>query len=231
MRINKFLSQSDLGSRRKVEELVKNGLISVNGKKCTDLSKQISENDVVKFKNKEIKNKNEKIYLMLNKPVGYLVTKTDEYGRKTIYDLLPEKYKNLNYIGRLDYNSSGLLILTNDGNFNQKITKPNSKIPKTYKVLVNRKLTIQELKKLESGIIIDGHKTLPAKILNTGGDKFTIVIYEGKKRQIRLMVASLGAKVIELKRIKIGALMLGGLESGKHKTLNEKNIHLLTKNK
>ncbi|MDD4289863.1 MAG: pseudouridine synthase [Patescibacteria group bacterium] len=231
MRINKFLSQSGLGSRRKVEELIKNGLIFVNGKICNNLSKQIFEKDIVKFQNKELKIENEKTTIMLNKPIGYLVTKHDDRGRKTIYSLLPEIYKNLNYIGRLDYNSSGLLILTNDGDLNQKITKPLNKIPKTYKVITNRNLTKKEFKKLESGIIIEGHKTLPATISNINDDKFTITIYEGKKRQIRLMVASVGAKVIELKRIQIGELELGKLDIGKYELLNKKQVSLLTKYK
>lgn len=232
MRINKFLSQSKLGSRRKVEEFIEMGLVFVNGKKCTNLSTQIDETkDIVKFQNKILKLENQKIYLALNKPVGYLVTRTDEHGRRTIYDLLPEKYKNLNYIGRLDYNSQGLLILTNDGDLNQEITKPKNKIPKTYEVIADRKLTIQELKKLESGVIIEGHKTLPAEISNINGNKFTITIYEGKKRQIRLMVASLNAEVLELKRIQIGKLRLGNLEIGKYKLLDKSRIMLLTQTK
>ncbi|HNZ86441.1 MAG TPA: pseudouridine synthase [bacterium] len=229
MRINKFLSSCGLGSRRKVEELIKKDLIFVNGKICNDLSKQISEQDIVEFQNKKLKIENKKITIMLNKPIGYLVTKTDDRGRKTIYDLLPEKYKNLNYIGRLDYNSSGLLILTNDGDLNQKITKPKNKIPKTYEVTTDKKLTSQELKKLEHGVVIEGHKTLPAEILNANEDKFTITIYEGKKRQIRLMVASLNAKVVKLKRIQIGKLKLGNLELGKYKLLEDSSVNLLTK--
>ncbi|HNV97477.1 MAG TPA: pseudouridine synthase [bacterium] len=229
MRINKFLSQAGLGSRRKVEELIKSGLILINGKICNDLSKQINENDIVKYQNKELKIESEKITIMLNKPIGYLVTKHDDRGRKTIYDLLPHEYKNLNYVGRLDYNSSGLLILTNDGDLNQKITKPLNKIPKTYEVITSRNLTEKEFKKLESGIVIEGHKTLPAKISNISGNKFTITIYEGKKRQIRLMVIHVGAKVIELKRIQIGGLKLGKLDIGKYELLNQKQISPLTK--
>lgn len=228
MRINKFLSSCGLGSRRKVEELINKGLIFVNGKVCTDLSKQISDNDIVRFQKKELKIGNEKITIMLNKPAGYLVTQYDEHGRKTIYDLLPKQYKNLNYIGRLDYNSCGLLILTNDGDLNQKITKPENKIPKTYEVITDRELSNQELKKLGCGVIIEGYKTLPAEISNANGNKFTITIYEGKKRQIRLMVATTGAKVTELKRIRIGGLELGDLRLGKYEILNQSRIRLLT---
>lgn len=229
MRINKFLSNCGLGSRRKVEELITRGQIFINKKICTDLSTQINANDIVKFQGKELKIKTEKIYLALNKPVEYLVTKSDDRGRRTIYDLLPEKYQNLNYVGRLDYNSSGLLILTNDGDLNQEITKPKNKIPKTYETKTDRKLTTQELKKLESGVIIENQKTLPAEISNINGNKFTITIHEGKKRQIRLMVASVEAKVIELKRIGIGKLEIGDLELGKYRLLDEKQTQLLTK--
>lgn len=229
MRINKFLSSCGLGSRRKVEELITKGLVFVNGKKCTNLSTQINENDVVKFNGKELKTNEEKIYLALNKPVGYLVTRTDEHGRRTIYDLLPEKYKNLNYIGRLDYNSSGLLILTNNGYLNQEITKPKNKIPKTYEVTTNRTLTDKEFAKLESGVVIEGHKTLPAKIFNVKQNKFHITIFEGKKRQIRLMVKSVDTEIVELKRISIGKLELESLELGQHRILKKKEIDLLTK--
>ncbi len=230
MRINKFLAQSGLGSRRKVEELIKSGLIFVNDEQCRDLSTQISTgSDVVRFRNKILKLEDEKIYLMLNKPKGYLVTQYDEHGRRTIYDLLPRQYKNLNYIGRLDYNSQGLLILTNDGELNQEIAKPKNKIPKKYEVIINSNLTQENIQQLQTGVMIDGAKTMPAKISNVKDNRFTITIYEGKKRQIRLMIQSLGSEVLELKRIRIGALELGDLETGRYKLLDEKQIKLLTK--
>ncbi|MDD3285014.1 MAG: pseudouridine synthase [Patescibacteria group bacterium] len=224
MRINKFLAQCNLGSRRKVEELVKNGEIIVNNKIISDLGTQVNENDEVKYKNKILKNEQEKIYIAINKPVGYIVTKQDDYERKTIYDLLPSEFQNLKYVGRLDYTSEGLIIMTNDGDFIEEITHPKYKLQKIYEVILNKTLTKQQIQMLRDGIIIEDKKTKPAKVNLIDKTKLEITIFEGRKRQIREMIKSVGSGIINLKRIQIGNLELGNIHSGKYIFINKSDI-------
>lgn len=228
MRINKFLAKCNLGSRRKVEELIKNGEIVVNGKICTDLSTQITDKDYVKYNGKNLKNKTSNIYIALNKPKNYIVSYSDEFGRKTIYELLPEKLHNLKYIGRLDYDSEGLLILTNDGDFANELTHPKYKLPKTYEVLIQGKIEMEKIEQLKNGIIIEHKKTLPANVKiikqNKNNTLLHITITQGRKRQIRLMIKAIGSEVINLLRIKIGNLELGDLKSGKWTFIDKKSI-------
>lgn len=226
MRINKFLANCNLGSRRKVEELIKAGKIIVNDKICTNLGSQITEKDIVRYQGKILKIKSEKIYLALNKPIGYLCTKTDTHNRKTIYNLLPPEYQNLKYVGRLDYNSEGLLFLTNDGDWINQITHPKYKLSKTYEVMLNKPITTLDIEKLKKGIVINGQKTLPAKVKTMGKNKLHITIFEGRKRQIREMIKSLGSGVYSLTRIQIGKFKLGNLKSGKFQII--KNPKRLT---
>jgi len=224
MRINKFLANCNLGSRRQVEELVRAGQIKVNKKICTNLATQISEQDVVEYKNKILKPENEKIYLALNKPTEYLCTKKDSYGRKTIYEFLPLKYRHLKYVGRLDYNSEGLLLLTNDGDWANQITHPRYKLPKTYEVILNKPLNQNQLQKLRDGIMIENKKTLPAQVREVSKMKLDITIFEGRKRQIRLMIQAVGSGIYNLKRIQIGKLELGNLALGKYKIIRPQNL-------
>ncbi len=224
MRINKFLAQCNLGSRRKVEEFVKNGQIIVNGKICTNLGTQITDQDIVKFQNQIIKPSQEKIYLALNKPQGILVTKKDTHQRDTIYKLLPKKYQHLKYVGRLDLNSEGLLLLTNDGDWANQITHPRYKLPKTYEVILNKPLNQNQIQKLRDGIMIENKKTLPAQVKEISKMKLNITILEGRKRQIRLMIQAVGSGIYNLKRIQIGKLELGGLALGKYKIIRPQSL-------
>ena len=206
MRINKFLAQCNLGSRRKVEELIKAGNIIVNGKVCTDLSTQITEEDIVKYKGQILKQNNNKIYLAVNKPKEYLVTKTDTHDRRTIYSLLPDKYQDLKYVGRLDYDSEGLLFMTNEA-------------------MLNKAISLQDIEKLRTGIMIKGKKTLPAIVKEVGKNKLHITISEGRKRQIRLMIQAVGSGTYNLKRIQIGKFRLGNLKLGNFREIkNLKNL-------
>lgn len=218
------MAQCNLGSRRKVEELVKNGEIIVNNKIISDLGTQVNENDEVKYKNKILKNEQEKIYIAINKPVGYIVTKQDDYERKTIYDLLPSEFQNLKYVGRLDYTSEGLIIMTNDGDFIEEITHPKYKLQKIYEVILNKTLTKQQIQMLRDGIIIEDKKTKPAKVNLIDKTKLEITIFEGRKRQIREMIKSVGSGIINLKRIQIGNLELGNIHSGKYIFINKSDI-------
>ncbi len=228
MRINKFLAKCNLGSRRNVEELIKNGEIIVNGKVCQDLSTQINENDYVKYGGKILKNTTSNIYIALNKPKNYIVSRIDEFGRKTIYELLPEKLQDLKYIGRLDYDSEGLLILTSDGDFANELTHPKYKLAKTYEVFVKGFIDRNKISQLQNGIIIERKKTLPAIVKIIKQNKNTallhITIYEGRKRQIRLMMQAIECEVMSLVRIKIGKLDLGDIKIGKYKTIQKIDI-------
>jgi len=229
MRINKFLAQCNLGSRRQVEELILQGKIVVNGSVCTELAARIDpEKDVVEYQGKRVKLLPEKIYLMLNKPKNYLVTHRDDFQRKTVYDLLPDFHTHLFAIGRLDYRSEGLLLFTNDGDFAHKIIHPRFKLPKVYKVSVKGKITGLQVQKLQKGVEIDGKKTQPAIVFvkNRYPEKtvLRITIFEGRKRQIRRMIKAVGSEVLELKRLQIGDVKLGKLPIGMWRLLKPNEV-------
>lgn len=229
VRINKFLAKANIGSRRKVEEYILNGDVKVNGAVCTDLSQQIDENqDIVQYKNKRVIPEKEMTLIVMNKPKNYIVTKSDEFNRRTVYDLLPEFAKKLNPVGRLDFASEGLLILTNDGDLANKIIHPQFKLPKTYFVTVNAVLSDEELQKLREGIVLDGKATLPAKVyIRKISEKHTelkMTINEGRNRQIRRMIESLGHEVMQLKRIQIGELHLDNLPTGMWRFLTPEEV-------
>jgi len=229
MRINKFLAQCKLGSRRHVEELVTSGKIKVNGRICTELFCQIDpEKDRVLYNDQEVKFIDEKIYLMLNKPKNYLVSSKDNFGRKTVYDLLPDFKAHLFPIGRLDYNSEGLLLCTTDGDFANKIIHPRYKLPKVYKVLVKGDLIDAQIQHLRDGVIIEGKKTAPALVfIKKRADNtitLRITIFEGRKRQIRYMIKKIGAEVLSLKRLQIGDVKLGNLPLGMWRMLRPSEV-------
>jgi 23S rRNA pseudouridine2605 synthase len=149
-----------------VESLVTDGKIVVNGKVCTDLAMQITEDqDIVQYSGKELKRKQDKIYIILNKPAGFVVSAQDEYSRKTVYDLLPEKYANLPYAGRLDKGSEGLLLFTNDGELIKQLTHPSHKVLKSYRVDIDKKLSHNDLIRLRNGVEIEGGITQKAEYL------------------------------------------------------------------
>jgi len=232
VRINKFLAQCNLGSRRFVENIISAGYIKVNDKIVNDLSLKVDpERDVVKFKNNVIEIKNKKVYIMLNKPAKYLVTKKDDFKRKTVFELIPDFGTNMHYIGRLDYMSTGLLLMTNDGDFAQQIIHPRNKLPKLYKVSVKGYLTKSQIEQLRKGVTIAGKKTSPAIVFIKKRSQTTtilkITIFEGRKRQIRHMIKSVGSEVLELKRLQIGNLKLGKLPLGSWRFLTRNEIDAL----
>lgn len=229
VRINKYLAQCNLGSRRSVEKLILDGKILVNNKVETNLSLQIDPKvDIIKYEGKQIILNPENIYLMLNKPKKYLVSTKDEFDRKLIYDLLPDFKTNLFYIGRLDYMSEGLLLLTNDGDFAEKIIHPRYKLQKVYKVKIKGKITDESIDKLRKGIVINGKKTKPAIVfVNNFKNNTTtlkITIFEGRKRQIRYMLKSVGSEVLELKRLQIGNVKLNKLPVGMWRMLKPSEV-------
>lgn len=229
MRINKFLSTCGVASRRKAEEIILAGRISVNGKVVTELSTDIDENnDRVFLDGKRVQYTSNYIYLMLYKPKGCITSLLDDKGRKTVMDFIPEKYRPfVKPVGRLDYDSEGLLLFTNDGDFSEKITNPASKIKKHYIVKIEGTITRPEILKLSRGVNIDENtKTAPAmiKVLEENDEKtkLEIVIQEGKNREIRRMFESIGKNVVFLKRTQIGMLRLGGLARGTTKPFDPK---------
>jgi pseudouridine synthase len=234
MRINKFLAKAGLGSRRACEPLILNGKIKVNGKIITDLATDINpEKDEVTAQDKLVKIPTRKIYLMLNKPQGYLVTFSDPFKRKTIFELLPKFSERVFSIGRLDKSSCGLLLLTNDGDLANKIMHPKLKIPKVYLVKVKGKLSQSQINKLRSGVTLEDGKTLPAKVFiknyNKSQDttKLRMTIFEGRNRQIRRMIKQIGCQTIYLKRVQIGGIRLGRLAEGNWRFLKSKELGIL----
>lgn len=228
MRINKYLASCELGSRRKVEDYVLQGFVSVNGNIVKDLSLDIRENDVVFFKNKRVKPVNKKVYVMLNKPKCYITSLSDEKGRNVVTNLIKGCKEKIFPVGRLDYNTEGLLILTNDGDFANNIIHPSKHISKTYEVKLKYLPTQKQIRELQKGIFIDGIKTLPSKVEIVGNDNeyyiVHITIYEGRNREIRKMFEALNLKIYNLKRISIGLLELGNLEIGKFRYLDKPDI-------
>jgi 23S rRNA pseudouridine2605 synthase len=229
VRINRFLAQANLGSRRQVEELILNGKVLVNGKICKELSTQIDPaGDSVVCNGKVVRSDQELMYIMLNKPLDYIVTRSDEYGRKTVFDLLPDFARSLNPVGRLDKDSEGLLILTNDGSLANQITHPRYKLEKVYKVEVQGNLTKEAIDRLRQGVEIEGVKTQSARVFTKShiGDRYVlrITLREGKKRQIRYMIEAIGCKVLHLKRLQIGDISLEKLPVGMWRFLRPNEI-------
>ena len=215
MNLQKALQTMFLSRRKSSEYILTNG-VKVNGKLIKEPWYELNDTDIIEFDNTFIKvsdiikTQNNKVYYLLNKPKGYLCTFKDEYGRNTIQELIKNKIKEkVFYVGRLDYDSSGILLLTNDGKFANFLLRPENNISKVYNVLINGVLSQKEILKLKNGVLLEtGYKTLPAKIKilqkHDNSSLIQITINEGKKRQIKLMIKSLGYKVIELTRIKFG---------------------------
>lgn len=230
MRINKYLATCELGSRRKVEEYIKAGKITINDKVVTDLSYDVRDGDDVKYNGKSLTLVNKKVYIMLNKPKCYISSQKDEKDRKLAIDLLKGVKEKVFGVGRLDYNTQGLLLFTNDGDWANNIIHPSKHISKTYEVKIKVMPTTKQLNSLRRGIVLDGQKTLPADVEIVGmEDSYVIVhitIYEGRNREIRRMFEYLNIKIYALKRLSIGLLELGDLAEGKYRYLknNEKEL-------
>jgi len=207
-RVQKIISEAGIASRRKAEEFIKSGQVLINGKKAKLGDKADPKTDVVKVYGKVVKPAEEKIYLILNKPKGYVVSKSDPLNRKTVFSLLPPEYQNkLWNVGRLDFNTEGLLILTNDGTLTQELSHPKYEHEKEYEVVVQEEVKDNQLEHLREGVDLPTGTTYPAKVKTKNG-KIYITIHEGKKRQVRRMFEAVGLTVKNLKRIRIGGLKL-----------------------
>ena len=231
MRINKYLASCELGSRRKVEDLIKNNKIKVNNQIINDMSYDIKNTDIVEYNNTIIRPQLNKIYLMLNKPKCYITSLKDNQNRKVVMDLLKGVKEKVFPVGRLDYNTQGLLLLTNDGEWANNITHPSKHIEKTYQVKLKVLLTNNQLKMIRLGIKYGNIKYLPATIkLKSIEDNFyiyEITIFEGKNREIRNIFETLKVKIYSLKRIAIGNLKLGDLKEGKYRYLTQEEINFI----
>ena len=230
----KALTEAGLGSRRKMSDAIKNGKVNVNGVIAENFRLPVNtEADRILFDGHPINLKAEQpIYLMLNKPDGLLCTTSDERGRRTILDILPEKYRRLRLypVGRLDLDSTGLLILTNDGALTYQLTHPRFEHEKEYLVQIEGSLQPREKQSLEHGIKLEDGLTAPAiikEVRSTPPHNYSLTIHEGKKRQIRRMFAHLGYRVLTLKRIRMGSLVLGSLQEGQTRELTAREVKSL----
>ena len=231
MRLNKFLSTAGIASRRKCDELIKEGRVSVNGQIMTEMGFDVNlKKDVVKFDGRVISLPTSFVYYKFNKPKGYVCTANDEKGRKTIFDLVNSSYR-LFSVGRLDYDTEGLLILTNDGDFANKISHPTFHIEKEYRVTVEGEILESEMAVLRKGVVVDGERLPSSKVkwlsYEKGFTKLSVIIDEGQNRQIRRMFEAIGKNIKLLKRIRIGKVSLGGLKRGELKELKPLEIALL----
>ena len=231
IRLQKFLAECGIASRRKSEEYITDGRVKVNGKIETELGIKIDpEIDKVYFDGKLVKKNDEKVYILLNKPIGYVTTVKDQFNRKTVMDLVKINQKVVP-VGRLDMYTSGALILTNDGDFVYKITHPKHEVEKTYNVTIKGDILKDELNLLRDGVMIDGYKTKSAKvrilkkIINKNLTRIEVIIHEGRNRQIRKMFKSINKSVVALHRSKIGNICVNDMKIGtwRYLTIDEVN--------
>lgn len=227
VRLQKYLASQGVASRRKCEEYIEQGKVSVNGKIVTELgTKILPRKDVILFEGKKVKVQEKKVYILLNKPIGYVTTVSDQFDRDTVLDLVsvPERVVP---VGRLDMYTSGALILTNDGDFVYQVTHPKHEITKTYIATVKGMVSEEEITRLREGVRIDDYQTKPAKVKVIKKDeekqitRLEIIIHEGKNRQVRKMCEAVGKKVVALHRSKIGKIGVNGLALGKWRYLDQ----------
>lgn len=238
MRINKYIAASGVASRRKADELIANGNVRVNGKTMKELGYNVATEDKVEVNGKEIMPVAKKSYYILNKPLGYITSVTDDKGRPTVVELINdgelsslEGKPRLFPVGRLDYNTTGLLILTDDGDLAYRITHPKHNIPKTYRVLVSGELSRERQAKLRKGIDIGGFVTSRAEVKVIKAVHNTtlvdITIHEGKNRQVRKMFSAIGNPVQALERTAIGDIKLGRLSVGHYRKITKEELEYL----
>ena len=231
MRLEKYIATSGIASRRSVKKSIQAGLVTVNGEPVLVPGHPINvETDSVEFEGKQVEPLAERIYLMLNKPTGCLTTRRDERGRPTVMELVADLRDTIYPVGRLDLETEGLLLFTNDGDFAYRLLHPSHEVEKTYLVWVKGVPRDDAIQRLRQGVTISSGATAPAKIKrvkvskDSASTKFEVVIHEGKKRQVRLMFKAVGHPVIRLKRVRIGNLRLGNLPSGQYRFLSPEEI-------
>jgi 23S rRNA pseudouridine2605 synthase len=230
----KALTEAGVGSRRKMADAIKNGRVEVNGETVENFRHPVNlETDRVSVNSKSVDLKPRRtVYLMVNKPAGIITTTSDERGRRTVMDILPDKYRHVRLypVGRLDKDSTGLLLLTNDGELTYRLTHPKFEHDKEYLIHIEGSLKPEEKRKLESGFELEDGMTYPVvveEIKSPPPFNYSITMHEGRKRQVRRMLANLGYQVMELKRIRMGNLKLGNLREGAARELNPAEIRVL----
>jgi len=231
MRINKYLAQCGIGSRRKCDDYIANGLIKINGRINKNFSYKVSDNDFVQYKNKLI-NPEPYVTYLLNKPRGYICTKNDNLDRKVIYDLIPQE--DLFSIGRLDYDTTGIILLTNDGDLCYRLSHPKFEIKKKYFVATNLKLKDSELVQINKGLKIDKNIKFTAKIKFLSKEKnnfyWDVILTEGKNHEIKKIFSYFNIKVLSLHRYEFNGLVIKNLKEGKYRKLNKHELALLVAN-
>lgn len=235
IRLNKYLASTGIGSRRKCDDYILAGRVAVNGKVVHKLGLKIDEeSDTVTFDNEKVQLKSAYIYIIINKPKGFISTVNDEHGRRTVLDLIPSTDR-VYPVGRLDADTTGLLLLTNDGDLTNKLTHPKYKIPKTYHALLDRIIRPIDAYHFERGIMLDDKKTAPCKLKEIrvidNCSYLEIIIREGRNRQIRRMFEQLGYEEVELDRIAFGSLMLTGLKRREWRYLTQDEVNGLKRTK
>lgn len=232
IRLQKILSDSGICSRRKAEEYISQGMVRVNGR-VAKLGDKANDKDVIMLGDERVRytRRRRKLYIMLNKPRGYVTTMSDELDRKCVTELLSGIEERVYPIGRLDRNSEGMLLFTNDGNFANDIMHPSRHINKTYRVTVNSGITDEQVVRLTDGVLLDGKKTLPAivnvELDGSGRSVMRITIHEGRNRQVRRMCEAVGLEVVRLRRTSIGPVKLGMLKPGTWRELTAEEVRAL----
>lgn len=230
-RLQKVMAHAGIASRRKSEDIIAEGRVQVNGETVTEMGFKVDPKEDEIVVDGEVISEEKKRYILLNKPEGYITTVSDPEGRPTVMDLIPDLKQRLYPAGRLDNDSSGLLLLTNDGDLTYKLTHPKKEVDKKYRVLAQGELSREDFQKFEKGMVIDGQKTAPAEISNVNykNDKtqFDIVIHEGRNRQVRRMAKIAGYSVISLKRIAFAFLTLEGVKEGDFRYLSDQEVNKL----
>jgi len=240
MRLNKFLASAGIASRRKCDEIISEGQIYVNGKQADELGTQIDENnDIVEYKGKTVKLAGEFVYYKLNKPEGYICSAKDDRNRKTVYELINLPDIRVFTVGRLDYNTQGLLLLTNNGEMAQALIHPSFELEKEYHCTIKGDIKSGEISKLSKGVMFENEKLPEAKIAvikkeldenaNVLKTKLSIKIYQGLNRQIRKMFMAINKKIILLKRVAIAEIKLGNLKTGEFKPLTKEELNIINK--
>lgn len=231
MRLQKYIAECGVASRRKSEELIKQGRVKVNGITVSEMGVKVSDEDVVEVDGRRISLEQKKVYIMLNKPVGYISSVRDQFSRNTVVDLIKGVKERIYPVGRLDYDTSGLLLLTNDGDFAFRLTHPKHEMKKTYIAEVEGVPDSNDIESFQNGLRIEDYVTSPAELTvlekKKSSSMVKVVIHEGKNRQVRKMCDAIGHPVISLKRIAIGDLYLKGLPEGQWRYLKEEEIKML----
>lgn len=231
VRLQKFMADNGIASRRKCEEMIEQGLVKVNGETAHIGDKVNPKKDKVSVRGRKISVQDNMRYIVLHKPRGYITTMQDEQGRKCVAELVQDVGVRIYPVGRLDRESEGMLLMTNDGAFSNAMTHPTRHVPKTYRVTIRPTITDEQIAAFQEGIEIDGRMTAPANIRvidkSEGRVVVEVILYEGRNRQIRRMFEELGIEVARLKRTAVGSIKLGMLPQGKWRELNEEEVRKL----